>query len=390
MSPGFPTTWEQIQHLLLPVVTLSLIPMGIIARLVRATVLEVLSRDFVASLDARGLRRPTVLAHVAKNAAPAVLALMGLQFGYLLGGSILIETVFNWPGVGNLLNLAIFRRDIPVIQATILMLALFFVLINLGGRHPAGDDRSTHAADLSAMAVRARPAPTAAGPPRGRAPPAQRVPGDASGGGSRVIRSPSRAAAILLAIFLMVILAPLLTTYDPYVGSALRRLRPIGTPGHWLGTDEIGRDIYTRLLYGGRLSLLAGVTPVGFALLIGGSLGLVAGYVGGWINIAHHAHAWTCSMHFPSVLLAVAICSIVGAGLTNTVIALTIVFIPPIVRLTESVTTQIRNLDYVLAARASGASTSRSWRGTCSAMSSVRYWSTQPAWSASPSSWPPA
>ena len=80
----------------------------------------------------------------------------------------------------------------------------------------------------------------------------------------------------------MVLFAPFMTAYDPYVGSALRRLRPIGTPGHWLGTDEIGRDIYTRLLFGGRLSLLAGVTPVGFALLIGGSLGLVAGYGGGW------------------------------------------------------------------------------------------------------------
>ena len=62
---------------------------------------------------------------------PPVLALMGLQFGYLLGGSILVETVFNWPGSGNLLNLAIFRRDIPVLQATILVLAAFFVLLNL-------------------------------------------------------------------------------------------------------------------------------------------------------------------------------------------------------------------------------------------------------------------
>ncbi|MFM9888193.1 MAG: ABC transporter permease [Burkholderiales bacterium] len=130
-APGFPASWEQIQHLILPVVTLSLIPMGIIARVVRATTLDVVARDFVASLDARGLHRRTVLAHVAKNAAPAVLALMGLQFGYLVGGSILIETVFNWPGVGHLLNLAIFRRDIAVIQATILMLALFFVIINL-------------------------------------------------------------------------------------------------------------------------------------------------------------------------------------------------------------------------------------------------------------------
>ena len=73
----------------------------------------------------------TALDEIAKNAAPPVLALMGLQFGYLLGGSILVETVFNWPGSGNLLNLAIFRRDIPVLQATILVLATFFVLLNL-------------------------------------------------------------------------------------------------------------------------------------------------------------------------------------------------------------------------------------------------------------------
>ena len=130
-EPGLPLSWEQIQHLILPVMTLSLIPMGIIARLVRATVLEVLSRDLVPSLDARGLHRPTVLRHVAKNAAPAILALMGLQFGYLLGGSILIETVFNWPGVGNLLNLAIFRRDIPVIQATIITLALINLAVDI-------------------------------------------------------------------------------------------------------------------------------------------------------------------------------------------------------------------------------------------------------------------
>ncbi len=164
------------------------------------------------------------------------------------------------------------------------------------------------------------------------------------------------AAAVLLIIFAMVILAPLIAPYDPYVGSALRRLRPIGTPGYWLGTDEIGRDIYTRLLYGGRLSLLAGVTPVAFALLIGGSLGLIAGYAGGWINTVV-MRTMDMFYAFPSVLLAVAICSIVGAGLTNTIIALTIVFVPPVVRLTESVTTQMRNLDYVMAARASGAST---------------------------------
>ena len=123
--------YERLQYLVLPVVTLSLIPMGVIGRLVRATVLEILGQDFVGALAAKGLPRWPVILHICKNAAPPVLALMGLQFGYLLGGSILVETVFNWPGSGNLLNLAIFRRDIPVLQATILVLATFFVMLNL-------------------------------------------------------------------------------------------------------------------------------------------------------------------------------------------------------------------------------------------------------------------
>jgi peptide/nickel transport system permease protein len=122
---------DQIPFLILPVITLSLIPMGVVARLVRATVLDIRSQDFVGALEAKGLGRRRILYHIAKNAAPPVLAIMGLQFGYLLGGSILVETVFNWPGSGNLLNLAIFRRDIPVLQGTILVLAFFFVLLNL-------------------------------------------------------------------------------------------------------------------------------------------------------------------------------------------------------------------------------------------------------------------
>ncbi len=123
--------YNRLQYLVLPVVTLSLIPMGVIGRLVRATVLEILGQDFVGALSAKGLTRWPVIRHICKNAAPPVLALMGLQFGYLLGGSILVETVYNWPGSGNLLNLAIFRRDIPILQATILVLATFFVLLNL-------------------------------------------------------------------------------------------------------------------------------------------------------------------------------------------------------------------------------------------------------------------
>jgi peptide/nickel transport system permease protein len=130
-SGGIPTSWEELKFLVLPVITLSMIPMGVIGRMVRSTVLEILSQEFPMALQAKGLRRRRVIWHVLKNAAPPALAVMGLQLGYLLGGSILVETVYNWPGSGQFMNLAIFRRDIPVLQGTVLVLASFFVIINL-------------------------------------------------------------------------------------------------------------------------------------------------------------------------------------------------------------------------------------------------------------------
>jgi len=123
--------WVHFQFLILPAVTMSVIPMGIVARTVRALVADILAQDFVTGLKAKGLGDLGVFLHVVKNAAPTALAVMGLQLGYLLGGSILIETVFSWPGTGMLLNTAIFQRDLPLLQGTILVLALFFVVLNL-------------------------------------------------------------------------------------------------------------------------------------------------------------------------------------------------------------------------------------------------------------------
>jgi peptide/nickel transport system permease protein len=135
MGPGGSSAWEwdweHMRYLILPAVTLSVIPCGIITRTVRAIVAEVLSQEFVQALRAKGLLNGRTMLHVVKNVAPTVLAVMGLQLGYLLGGSILVETVFNWPGTGFLLNDAIFRRDIPMLQGTILVLAMFFVALNL-------------------------------------------------------------------------------------------------------------------------------------------------------------------------------------------------------------------------------------------------------------------
>lgn len=181
-------------------------------------------------------------------------------------------------------------------------------------------------------------------------------PGFWSGVLTRLRRDPVAMVAlgILVLLILMAIFAPYLAPYDPAKGSVIRRLKPIGTPGYILGTDELGRDMLSRLIYGARLSLLMGVIPVPIAFVIGPAIGIIAGYAGGLTNtlIMRTVDVFYA---FPSVLLAVALSGALGSGLTNALVSLTVVFIPQIARVAESVTTQVRKLDYVDAARASGA-----------------------------------
>jgi peptide/nickel transport system permease protein len=134
----------------------------------------------------------------------------------------------------------------------------------------------------------------------------------------------------------------------------LSRLKPIGTQGYPLGTDELGRDMLSRLMVGARLSLFMGITPVLAAFVIGSTLGVLAGYAGGAVNTVI-MRTIDVFYAFPSVLLAIALSGALGAGILNALISLTIVFIPQIARVAEAVTTQVRGRDYVEAARASGA-----------------------------------
>ena len=124
-------SWQDARFLILPVITLAMVPIGILARSTRAAVSEIRGQDFVITLRAKGLSEPAIIRHVLKNSLPPVMAVMGLQFGYLMGGSILVETVFTWPGSGFLLSKAIINRDIPVLQGCILALAMVFVTTNL-------------------------------------------------------------------------------------------------------------------------------------------------------------------------------------------------------------------------------------------------------------------
>ena len=124
-------TLDVIKHMVVPVIALTMIPVGVLTRMVRASILEVLNQEYVTALRAKGMMPLHVVVHVVKNAAPPVVTVAGLIIGYLLGGSVLVEAVVNWPGAGGLLKAAIQQRDNLVIQGTILVLSAMFVFINL-------------------------------------------------------------------------------------------------------------------------------------------------------------------------------------------------------------------------------------------------------------------
>jgi peptide/nickel transport system permease protein len=163
---------------------------------------------------------------------------------------------------------------------------------------------------------------------------------------------------VLLTLVALSVLAPVLTPYDPSVGTASERLRPIGAAGHPLGTDEQGRDMLTRILYGGRMSLIAGLTPVVIATIVGTALGSLSGFLGRWVA-ASIMRTMDMFYAFPAVLLAIAISASLGPGIVNQIIALTIIYIAPIARVAEAATRRIVVAEFIEAAKLSGAGTTR-------------------------------
>jgi peptide/nickel transport system permease protein len=120
-----------LRHIIMPATAASAVTIGMTARMTRSSLVQIFGEDFVLTLRAKGLTRRQVLAHVWKNAAPPILTVVGLQIGYLLGGSVLVETIFSWPGLGQLVYQSIETRDLRAIQASVLVISVTFVVVNL-------------------------------------------------------------------------------------------------------------------------------------------------------------------------------------------------------------------------------------------------------------------
>jgi len=197
----------------------------------------------------------------------------------------------------------------------------------------------------------------AAAPPGGKpAAPALEAPRREATFLSRLFRNKLAAVSGIYLVLLCIgaIFADQLTPYDPLQGNLRERMQPIGAPGHFLGTDEQGRDIWARIIFGARMSLTAALAPVAAGTLIGGALGIVSGYFGGRVETAI-MRMLDVFYAFPAVLFAIALAAIIGTGLFTMILCMTLVFIPPIARVAMTAAKKVAHMEYVEAAKTSGA-----------------------------------
>jgi peptide/nickel transport system permease protein len=210
--------------------------------------------------------------------------------------------------------------------------------------------------------MRERAVPTADGPvAEAQMTPAAQAPASQAAIVWRRLRRDHFALLGFLVVVLAVasaILAPYLAPHDPYRVNSTTRLLPPGTPGHALGTDDIGRDILSRLLYGGRISLWVAFFPVLISGTIGLALGLTSGYYGGWVDQSL-MRVLDIVLAFPSILLAIGIAAALGPGMRNVIMAIVVVSIPIFARLVRGLVLSIREREYVEAARCLGAGNAR-------------------------------
>ena len=316
-----------LAHLVLPALSLSTIILGRLARLVRSSMLEVLGQDYVRTARAKGLAEPRVLAlHALRNAAIPIVTLLGLQFAQLLGGAVVTETIFAWPGIGRLVVEAIFNRDFPVVQGVVLVVSLIFVAVSV-------------VVDLAYAA-----------PACGRGQPgAPALGGRVRQRGLAFWLSASAVGVIVVAAALAEALSP----YGPNEQDITQRLQAPGLT-HLLGTDEVGRDILSRLIFGARISLLVGVIAVGVSCPVGVLVGLVAGYAGRRTDDVL-MRITDIQLAVPTILLAIAVVAVLGPGLWNVILTLSVTGWTLYARLTRGEALTIKSRDFVQAARATGA-----------------------------------
>ena len=411
---------------ILPALTLGTALSAILTRMIRSSLLEVIRAQYITTAHAKGVHpAKVILKHALRNALIPVTTIIGLQFGSLLGGSIITETIFSWPGIGRELILAIQGRDYPLVQGCVLLISFTYVFINLLTDLVYGilDPRIQYSsgstgffASLSRFFRRAVAMPMRL-TRRGRilwvvVIAAVIVIGASAGVRGEILRSgawsigwiastwrkvagidlvwlrwvivaaiglmpfgagwywrrvdarswrrfvrnrPAIAGFVIAYVFLLIaVIGPYLTPFDP-VAQALKNRLKLPDATHWFGTDDMGRDLFSRVLAGARISIYVGTVVTIISMISGVLIGVSAGLAGGWVDELV-MRIVDILLAFPGILLAIGLVAVMGPDINNVILALCLMGWVGYARLARGQVLAVREEDYVMAARSLGAS----------------------------------
>jgi peptide/nickel transport system permease protein len=289
-------------------------------RLTRSSILEVLGSEYVKLARLKGLPETLVIAkHAFKNALIPVLTLAGINLVLMVNVAVVVETVFAWPGIGRLLYEGIAFRDFPVVQATVLLAGIMIVVVNL-------------AIDILYAVIDPRILRLAT------------VRGRTQG-------FPMGPIAIVATLLLVAVFADFIAPHNPEIGSLGQRFKPPaweagGSTEYLLGTDHIGRDVLSRLIFGARVSMIVGFAAVVFAGVLGTSLGILSGYLGGWVDqvIMRVTDTW---LALPALTFAIFLAAIVGPSEFNIIVILGAVYWTRYARVIRGEVLSLKERDFV-------------------------------------------
>ena len=428
--------YDVLHHLILPGVVLATVPMAVIARMTRANMIEVLGKDFVRAARAKGVGSGAIVwRHAMRNALIPVITAIGTQFGYLLGGAVLTETIFGWPGMGTYVIESINVLDAKPLQASVMLIAGCFIAINLvtdlsyavidprlrraevsaihrgatwrqfltwgavavpwlgllvlviaastgraSGSQVAGASVFVALAIavevllLGFLSARRRrigssthslhPAPSVIGG-KGIQGTSEANYLDRSKAGQRFrdmavsfLRFAKSHRPALVGIGLIVLVGVMaagarwIAQYEPMLG--LQQYNAPASSQFWLGTDAQGRDLFSRIVWGARYTLLIALAATLLSMLLGTLVGALAGFFGG-VADAVLMRGIDFMMSFPSFLLAVVTVAVLGRSLENLIWAVGLVGIPVFARQVRAEVLRVKELEFVQATRALGA-----------------------------------
>ncbi len=350
-----PKTWtEAFAIYCVPAMAVGFRSAALTMRITRSSMLEILRQDYIRTARAKGASEASVnFRHALKNAILPVITVIGIEAAFLIGGLIVTETVFNIPGVARFLVEAMRWRDYPIVQNLVMLIAVVVVVANFTVDMLYAVDRSAHpvwglGGSLATINYDSE---------------LRRAGANSTHGWRRLAFLAQRYLLGTIGLFIMVmfvwmaIFADLICRYDPLtVDSA----HPLAAPSavHWMGTDSFGRDVWSRIVHGARISLAVGIGSTALGSLFGVSIGLASGYLSGWVDLVFQ-RITDILQALPLLVLALVMTAALGPSLPNVIIAIAIPLIPTVARVIRANTLALRELPFVEAAKSIGMSETR-------------------------------